>query len=174
MVNQKKSKILITLLIITIIVLSILCVLFATKTISLTNKDNNNNNEWVTYLKSKDINIKTSVWNSEKEECEFNSISITTENIKEIINKLSSSKITKYYYGNNPPVGTVCSDRFQLEYENNKINLEADGYMWIEDDILSNKIDLDVDNTIYEDNYTKENYVYKFDIDFANIFNNYK
>ena len=55
-------------------------------------------------------------------------------NVKEIINELSSKKITKYYYGSFPPTGTVCSDRYMLEYDGNRISLEASGYMWVNDD----------------------------------------
>ena len=208
MENQKNNKGVIAILIVIIVILSTLCILFATGTISLKSNDvdnneinqdvnennnkndleNNNSNinnndtnneeknskEWVNYLKSKNVVVKTSVWNSEKEECEFNSVSISSEDIKEIIDELSTNKITKYYYGNFPPTGTICSDRFTLEYENNKISLEADGYVWVNDDILSNKIDLDVDNTTYADNYTEDSYVYKFDVNFADVFNNYK
>ena len=190
MENQKNNRGVIALLIVIIVILSALCVLLATGTISFksdkvndnevnenvndTNNEENNSKEWVNYLKSKNVVVKTSVWNSEKDECEFNSVSISSEDINKIIDKLSTNKITKYYYGNFPPTGTICSDRFTLEYENNKISLEADGYVWVNDDILSNKIDLDVDNTTYADNYTEDSYVYKFDVNFADVFNNYK
>jgi hypothetical protein len=199
--NKINNKGVIALLIVIIIILSALCVLFATGTISFksdkvndnevnenvndtnneenenvndTNNEENNSKEWVNYLKSKNVVVKTSVWNSEKDECEFNSVSISSEDINKIIDKLSTNKITKYYYGNVPPTGTICSDRFTLEYENNKISLDADGYVWVNDDILFNKIDLDVDNTTYADNYTEDSYVYKFDVNFADVFNNYK
>ena len=193
MENQKSNKAVITLLIIIIVILSTLCVLFATDTIILnsnkvnnnevtnnntaTDVENNNNGTnikgWVNYLKNKNIIVKTSAWDSTKDVCEFNTVYIDSEDINKIIDKLSTTKITKYYYGSFPPVGTVCSDRFILEYENHKIRLEADGYIWIDDDLLSNKIDLDVDITNYADNYTEDSYVYKFDANFADIFNQY-
>lgn len=184
MENQKNNKGIIVLLVIIIVILSVLCILFATGTISFksNNLDNDDNNEnisdntekndksWIDYLNSKNIVVKTSVWNLEKEDCEFKVVDISSEDFKKIVDDLSNIKITKYYYGN-PPTGTICSDRFTLEYDNNKIWLEADGYVWIDDNILSNKIDLDVDNITYADNYTEDGYVYKFDVDFANIFN---
>ena len=34
-----------------------------------------------------------------------------------------------------------------------------------------NKIDLDVDDTTYANDYNQDSYVYKFDVDFAEILN---
>lgn len=160
-------------LIIIIVVLSLLCVLFATGVIDF-QKNGKNNQSWVDYLNIKNITIKNSVWNSEKEECHFEKNSMSSDDISRFIEQLANSKITKHYYGDVPPTGTVCSNRFTLEYENNKIGLESDGYVWISDDVLSSKIDLDVDDVTYAEGTTGGEYVCKFDVNFAEIIDNYR
>lgn len=152
-------------------------VLFATNAISFNDNSNddvvdNGNKDWVDYLKTKNIVVKASEYNSQNNECEFKDISLSFNDVKEIINELSSKKITKYYYGSFPPTGTICSDRYMLEYDGNRISLEASGYMWVNDDNLSNKIDLDVDNVDYAEGADYTSYVYKFDTEFKDIIDN--
>ena len=125
--------------------------------------------EWAKYLEGFNLVLTESVWNQEKEECQFEKISISSNNFKKILNELSSANITKYYYGGNPPTGTICSERYKVEYGNNSISLEADGIAWVTDKTLSDKLDL----TITDTNGTGD-YVYKFNIDFASVINKYK
>ena len=143
------------------------------KVLSTKSANNLNNNEdsdlskWVNYLSQYDLTLTRSVWNSDKDECNFEKATIASSDVKKIIVELSSKEITKNYYGNNPPAGTICSDRYKLEYNNTNISLESDGVMWVTDQNLINKLDLDVDNFVGASNGGE--FVYLFDVDFAEI-----
>lgn len=125
--------------------------------------------EWITYLSGFDLTLTKSVWSNDQ--CNFEKISISSDDINKVFQKLSTSKITKYYYDDMPPTGTVCSNRFKLEYGANSISLEENGIVWVNDTTLSNKLDLVVNNT---QGSGKGDYVYRFDVDFAEVINNIK
>jgi len=133
-----------------------------------------NYDEWVEYLNKQDLIIKSSVWNSDAEQCEFEIMFLSNDDIKNVVNNLSTQKITKYYYGSVPTTGTICSDRFLIEYGDNKLNLESDGSAWINDENLISKLDLVVDETIYADDANNDNFVYIFENGFVSVFNEYK
>lgn len=135
----------------------------------LINKYQTKTIEWINYLNQYNLTLIGSVWNADKNECVFEKTSISSSDVKKIIDELSSQTITKYYYGNNPPTGTVCSDRYKITYNNNNVSLESDGIMWVNDQNLIKKLDLDVDNKIGS---TGE-FVYQFDVDFAEIIRKY-
>lgn len=180
---ENKNKGLITLLLVIIVILSVLCVLFATGTINFNaNKELTNDKElinaskdaeWVDYLKKQDIVIKTPVWNTEKDECEYKEVSISTENVDKMLDEMSKKQITKYYYGDTPPTGTICSDRVSFVYEEHTVNMDPDGYVWINDDELYTKIALDVDNIFSVDNVYEGIYIYKFEGGLTDIFKSY-
>ena len=143
---------------------------------SLLNNDeaeqyDNNDSVWFEYLKGRDIIIKKSVWDYEKDDCQYENISMTKEMVNNIIDELSLKKVTKYYYFN-PPVGAICSDNFRLEYDEQRIDINSNVF-WINDETLSEKLDLGVDNIIYDDNADGNNYVYKFEANFMDILNKY-
>ena len=128
--------------------------------------------KWVNYLISFDLTLTESIWDTEDNECKFENVSISTYDLEKILVELSTKNLTKDYYGDISPSGTVCSDRFKLKYGDNTISLESGGVVWVDDSMLSNRLDLDVDNTDGSSNSV--NYVYRFDVDFATLINNYK
>lgn len=200
------KNIIIVLMSIIIVILLVLVVLFATNTINfntnddvINNNDNNNqitendnneniednsdkimyygleNKDWIDYLKNKNVVVKMSEYNYEKDECQYKNISLSSDQIKKIIDELSLTKITKSYYGIYPG-GSVCSGNFKLEYDGINIEFDSSGNMWVDDDILSDKMDLDIDYVEYrfgaeENDYA---YVYKFDIEFKDIIDEYR
>ena len=133
------------------------------------NNESTNFPEWVTYLTDYDLTLTKSVWSNEQ--CNFVEVNISSDDIDKVIQKLSTSKITKYYYGDMPPTGTVCSDRYQLKFGDKSISLEADGIAWVKDTTLSSKLDLVVSAT---QGSGQGDYVYRFDVNFADVINNIK
>ena len=136
------------------------------------NKENDNIklSEWAIYLNNYELILTESVWNNDADECEFSKVSITSDNIKKVFAELSNKKITKKYYGDMPPTGTICSNRYKLQYGKNSISLEDGGVVWVNDDTLSSKLDLDVDSVV---GTNTGGYVYLFDVDFAELISKY-
>ena len=118
----------------------------------------NNTTDWINYLTNQNLTLTKSVWDNAKDECVYKKIELSTNDIKTLLTEFNKNKITKYYYGTTPPTGTTCSDRYKIEYNNKTINLESDGIMWVNDDALSSKIDLEVDETT---GTVSNEYVYK-------------
>lgn len=134
------------------------------------NGNENTSSQWIDYLVTQNLTLTKSIWDTEKDECTYVKVDITKDNMQKMLNKLNESTITKYYYGTNPPAGTICSNNYRLEYGNKTINLETDGIMWVDDSNLSNKIDLAVDN--FSGTISNE-YVYQFAANFDSVINNY-
>lgn len=133
------------------------------------------NKDWIDYLRKKNVVVKMSAYNYEKEECEYNNISLSSDQIVKILDELSLAKITKSYYGYYPG-GWACPGNFKLEYEGINVEFDSSGNMRVYDDILSNKIDLDLDYVEYrfgaeENNYA---YFYRLDIKFKDIVDKYR
>lgn len=144
---EKKNKIIITILIIITIISLVLCILFATKTISFnTNKTNNIEEEklpkWATYLINQNIKNIT-VHRTYKGESFDPSIGcletkqIEVYDLKQILEKMTKGKLTKYI--ENIGFGGPCLTDIIIEYnENNKLELVLYEYIITKDDkILS-------------------------------------
>ena len=205
MKNESRKNIIIVILGILVVILSVLVVLFAMNMISFNDNDDTNgcqfesedasddnisndndsesgtiyygleNKEWVDHLKGKNIVFKKSEYNYEIDECQYKDISLSSEQIDKIIDELSMAKITKTYYGHYPG-GASCVGNFKLQYDNNEIGVDSYGNIWLDDDVLSNKLSLDKDFVIFkygveENNF---NYFYEFDVSIKDIIDKYK
>lgn len=133
----------------------------------------NNNNEWVNYLNQFDLVLEKSEFNYDKDECEYKALPISKDIINDILNVVSSKRLTKYYYGSFPPTSSVCNNNFILKYGNNKLFFYDSGKLSSDDTNLINKLELTVDKITYAED-SDDKFAYIFDIDVEYFVKNYK
>lgn len=130
---------------------------------TLNNNENEETPEWVNYLAGFDLVLTESVYDHNKNECVNEKVSISQSDLKKVLAELSTKKLYKNYYGSMPPVGSACNGLFRLTYGKNSIQFQIEGSFWSNDKVLDSKLDLDLDDTWYNDDYKQfDGYAYAF------------
>ena len=122
---------------------------------------------FLNYLTEFDLVLNKAVWNNVTNECKFNEISISKSDINKLLTELSTKKLIRKYYGDTAPAGADCLGKYD-----NSVIIDSDGIIWSDDNLLLEKLSLDMDAMV--DLTAGKNYIYQFDVDFATIINNMK
>jgi len=185
---EKNNKGIIALLVVLVIILSVLCVLFATNTISFNSNSVNNNNQfnenitennnttedttnnntsndnqvsssWVNYLLSRHIlEAKVTRVRSKKlgDSEDYNkTVTITMDDIKEILSKLENSRLSKTWSQGR---GGLDKDHLTISYENNDQKYEFEIYYGT---IAVDKLDDEFKSILENSKYEERNTEYK-------------
>ena len=179
MENQKNNRGVIALLIVIIVILSALCILLATETISFKSNDvdnndineniNDNNNvenndeenetNWVDYLLSRhilDANVSRVRSKDLGDAEDVNKTeTITMDEVKEILSNFKNSKLTKTWSQGR---GGPDKDHLTIAYENNDKKYEFEIYYGT---IAVDELDDEFKNILEQNKYDEKNTEYK-------------